>query len=134
MAVMFVVLAFLMGCVMPLKRKSRWWHTMSHRCFFSLDILGLLVFVHRVISKTYHTCPIIVIQLLFCVSLFGLVTCSEDYFFFINFFPAIIIFSILGHLPLSFPVISLLSAYLPSCVSLCSFPVCPTLHYSRFLI
>lgn len=52
-----------------------------HASIFSPDIAGLFVFVHQMISKTYYTCPIIVLGPFLCTSRFGLVTCSEDRFF-----------------------------------------------------
>jgi len=99
-----------------------------HAGVFSPEIAGLLVFVHLVISKTYYTCPIIVLELCFFTSLLGLVAQRIAFsFFHYLFFLAIIIFSILGHLLPSFPVISLCAFGVPSilCIPL-FFPRPPT--------
>ena len=50
-----------------------------HAGVFSPEIAGLFVFVHPVISKTYYTCPIIVLELCFFTSLWA--CCSEDRIF-----------------------------------------------------
>jgi len=103
---MFIVLAFLISCHAP-QNGNHAGGTRYLTGVFSLNILRLLIFVHRVISKTYHTCPIIAIQLLFLCQPLWPCYLFRGLLFLYWFFPAIIIFSILGHLPLSFPVISL---------------------------